>query len=65
MIFDTLSILVDTDGIMDLSFQEKSRSGTLTITAFTDGYCCPLLFGVVVPAVVKCAPPPMPYRRVL
>ena len=64
-IFDALAILVDTDGIMDLSFQEKSRCYTLIITAFTDGYCCPLLFSVVVREVVKCTPPPMLYRRVL
>ena len=63
--FDTLLILDDTEGFVDLSLQEKSSWSTLTITAFAGGYCCYRLFGVVVWGVVKCTLPPMLYRWVL
>ena len=50
---------------MDLSFQEKSSWGTLTITDFEGGYYCRRLFDVVAGEVVKYNLPPIPYRRVL
>ena len=48
---------------MDLSFQETSSSGTLTITAFAGANYCPPLLGVILRAVVKCTLPPNPNCR--